>query len=359
MTHPGRPGSGDLAGGDRPSTLPSRPGQGGGGEQLRPGDGNRPGKPGGGGDGPGRPGGGDRPGRPGDGCDNRPGRPGDRPDRPGQGGGGEQWRPGNGNGNRPLRPGDNGWANYRPGRINNWNQWGNYRHDNWNNINHNWNNHWASNWNNCNHWFNNDWWHNHPCDGWNWPSNGNWWAWAAWPAVTNWLPWGWNQPVYYNYGDNVYYDGDSVYYGDQQVATADEYAQQAEAIATSIPADVKPAPEDWMPLGVFAVTQDGESASDDPTMFLQLTVSKQGIIAGTLQNTTAGTVKSIEGMVDKETQRAAWTPEGETRPLMETGISNLTQDTTGVLVHFANGDTQQWMLARIDKPKEGGADTTK
>ena len=53
-------------------------------------------------------------------------------------------------------------------------------------------------------------------------------------------------------------------------------------------------------------------------MFLQLAVSKQGIITGTLQNTVSGVVKTIEGMVDKETQRAAWTAEGETRPLMET-----------------------------------------
>ncbi len=35
---------------------------------------------------------------------------------------------------------------------------------------------------------------------------------------------------------------------------------------------------------------------------------------------------------------------------METGISNLTQDTAGVLVHFANGDTQQWLLVRLDQP---------
>ena len=180
----------------------------------------------------------------------------------------------------------------------------------------------------------------------------NWWGWATWGALSNWIPWGWNsQPVYYNYGDNVYYDDGAVYYGDQQVATADQYAEQAEAIANSIPADVKPAPEDWLPLGVFAVTQDGESASPDPTMFLQLAVSKQGIIAGTFQNTASGKTKTVEGMVDKETQRVAWTPEGEDRPLMETGLGNLTQDTAGVLVHFANGDTQRWMLARLNKPE--------
>ena len=166
------------------------------------------------------------------------------------------------------------------------------------------------------------------------------------------MPWNWNEPVYYNYGDNVYYDDDKVYYGDQQVATADQYTQQAEAIATSIPPDVQPAAEDWLPLGVFAITQDGDSANDEPTMFLQLAVSKQGIITGTLQNTASGIVKTVEGMVDKETQRAAWTAEGETRPLMETGIANLTQDTAGVLVHFENGDTQRWLLARLNDPQQ-------
>ena len=90
-------------------------------------------------------------------------------------------------------------------------------------------------------------------------------------------------------------------------------------------------------------------------MFLQLAVSKQGIISGTFQNTATGVVKTVEGMVDKQTQRAAWTAEGETRPLMETGLSNLTQDTAGVLVHFANGDTQRWMMARLNDPSTGGA----
>ncbi|HTQ39486.1 MAG TPA: hypothetical protein VMJ32_10680 [Pirellulales bacterium] len=169
------------------------------------------------------------------------------------------------------------------------------------------------------------------------------------------MPWNWSDPIYYNYGDNVCYEGDTVYYGDQAVCSADEYAQQAEAIATSIPPDVQPAAEDWLPLGVFAVTQDGQSANDEPTMFLQLTVSKQGIITGMLQNTASGVTKTVEGMVDKETQRAAWTAEGETRPLMETGISNLTQDTAGVLVHFDNGYTQRWLLARLNDPTKAGA----
>ena len=93
-------------------------------------------------------------------------------------------------------------------------------------------------------------------------------------------------------------------------------------------------------------------------MFLQLAVSKQGIISGTLQNVGTSKVQPIEGMVDKQTQRAAWTVQGQTRPIMETGISNLTQASTPALVHFADGTTQQWLLVRLDKPPaDAGAPT--
>jgi hypothetical protein len=179
------------------------------------------------------------------------------------------------------------------------------------------------------------------------------WKPAAWPAVSDWVDNDWSKPVSYNYGSNVYYQDGSVYYGDQSVATQKEYAEQAEAIAANIP-DAKPAAEDWMPLGIFAVTSDGEPTGADPTMFLQIAVSKQGIMSGTFQNTSTKIVQQIQGMVDRETQRAAWAAVGKTRPLMETGIVNLTQDTTPVLVHFPDGTTQQWLLVRIDKPSAAG-----
>ena len=169
-----------------------------------------------------------------------------------------------------------------------------------------------------------------------------------------WVDYGWSQPVYYNYGDNVYYQDDQVYYGDQPVASAADYTQQAAAIAANIPA-TKPAADDWMPLGVFAITADGQPTDADPTMYLQLAVSKQGVINGTFQNTATDDVQQIEGMVDKQTQRVAWTPVGKDRPIMETGIGNLTQDTAPALVHFADGTTQQWLLVRLDKPKETAA----
>ena len=133
------------------------------------------------------------------------------------------------------------------------------------------------------------------------------------------------------------------------MCTEEEYVQQAEAIALSVP-ETKPAEKDWMPLGVFAITQDGEPTGADPTMFLQLAVSKQGVLNGTFQNTATNTVKAIEGMVDKQTQRAAWTVAGESRPLMETGIVNLAQDSTAVLVHFPDDTTQRALLVRLAEP---------
>ncbi len=175
--------------------------------------------------------------------------------------------------------------------------------------------------------------------------------WATWPAITGWVGYGWSQPITYSYGDNVYYAGDQIYYGDRPVATADEYAQQAAAIAASAPQTI-PADSDWLPLGVFALTQDGQASGADPTLFMQLAISKEGVIAGTLENMATGRVQALEGMADKKSQRVAWGVVGEQRPIMETGISNLTQDTAPVLIHFANGQTQQWLLVRLEEPKQ-------
>jgi hypothetical protein len=173
---------------------------------------------------------------------------------------------------------------------------------------------------------------------------------ATWGAVTGWFSFGWGEPSSYSYGENIYYDDDSVYYGDEEYASAEEYAQQAETIATSAPT-VDEEKVEWLPLGVFAMTQDGQSSGADPSIFIQLAVSKEGVVTGTFQNAEAE--GEIEGMVDKKSQRVAWTAKGKKRPLLETGISNLTKDTAPVLVHFADGQTQQWLLVRLEEPKEG------
>jgi hypothetical protein len=231
-----------------------------------------------------------------------------------------------------------------PGQIGDWGQWQNWRNDHIGQVG-DW---WQNNWNNYGDWYGGDWWNNNHIDWPYYPGFG-YWAGAAWGAMSDWVDYGWTDPVYYNYGDNVYYQDGSVYYGDQPVCTEVQYIEQAEAIAMSEP-ETKPAANDWMPLGVFAITQDGEPTGADPTMFLQLAVSKQGAISGTFQNTATNTVKAIDGMVDKQTQRAAWTVAGESRPLMETGIVNLTQEATSALVHFPDNSTQRCLLVRLEKP---------
>ena len=192
-----------------------------------------------------------------------------------------------------------------------------------------------------------------------WSDHPNWAAWrinrpyrwATWAALTGWVGgYGWTDSVPYSYGENVYYQDDSVYYGDEAVATSEEYAQQAEAIVASAP-EVAPEKADWMPLGVFALTQDGQASGPEPTLFLQLAISKEGIIAGTLNNTATNSTQTIEGLADKKTQRCAWSVVGKTRPIMETGIVNLTNDTAPALVHFADGQTQQWLMVRLNEPE--------
>jgi hypothetical protein len=197
-----------------------------------------------------------------------------------------------------------------------------------------------------------DFWRGHPnAARWRWNRP---YRWATWGLITGWFPGTWGEPVSYNYGENVYYEGDSVYYGDKAVASSEEYAQQAQTIATSAPEPA--ADSEWLPLGVFAMTQDGQSSGPAPTLFLQLTVSKEGVIAGTVTNTATDNVQAIEGMVDKKTQRSAWVVQGKDSPIMETGIANLTKDEAPALLHFADGQTQQWLLVRLEEP-EGEAES--
>jgi len=181
--------------------------------------------------------------------------------------------------------------------------------------------------------------------------------------VASWFPWGWSQPTSYSYGDNVYVQDDSVYYGEEAVATQQEYGEQAYAIAATAdeiaPAEAAPdaaAPAaagdgEWLSLGVFAMTQDGQDSGPEPNLYLQLAVSKEGMIAGTYFNSSTDQSTEIEGAVDKKTQRSAWTVGGKDWPVMETGIENLTKDEAPSLIHFADGQTQQWLLIRLEDPE--------
>lgn len=206
--------------------------------------------------------------------------------------------------------------------------------------------------------FDNNWWGRYPATlpGWGWQAGWNrypgYWGWraASWAAFGTWFPWRWTQPVVYDYGTNVVYQNDSVYVDGQQYATAEQYYQQADTIAQSIPEDAQPDKVEWLPLGVFAVAeQDGVDAG----MLVQLAVSKEGILAGTFYNDTTDAGRPLEGMVDRETQRAAWKfADGKNAEIvMETGINNLTKDESTALVHFGTQQTQTWLMVRLPEPE--------
>ncbi len=197
-----------------------------------------------------------------------------------------------------------------------------------------------------------DFWSNNPQAHYRFHQNPVFWTWASFSTVSAFMPWNWGNAATYDYGSggNVYYEGDTVY-ADGEEIPAEEYAAQAEEIVTTVPEVENPDEMDWLPLGVFALTRDSESDAV-PNMFIQLAISKEGIIAGTYQNKTTDQTQSVEGMVDQESQRAAWTIVGKNTPILETGISNLTQNETSVLVHFEDGQTQQWLMVRIEKPED-------
>ena len=107
-----------------------------------------------------------------------------------------------------------------------------------------------------------------------------------------------------------------------------------------------------MTLGVFAATAKDSDSGADPAFYLQLAVSKDGIIGGTVHMSETDKTSTIEGMVDHKSQRAAWTITGKKSPIMETGIANLTKDEATALLHFEDGTTQQWTLMRLEEPEE-------
>jgi hypothetical protein len=187
---------------------------------------------------------------------------------------------------------------------------------------------------------------------------GYWWQWATAGAVTGWIAYGWKQPIYYQYGPggNVYYQNNMVYVDGQQYCSAADYYDQALAIACAVPQmnDQQAAAVEWLPLGVFAVTTDNVNTS---SMYLQLAVSKDGMIAGTFYNETTGAEHPVEGMIDQQTQRAAWqAADGTNQDLVvETGVYNLTQDQVPVLLHFGPDQTEIALLVRLDQPAASGA----
>jgi hypothetical protein len=178
----------------------------------------------------------------------------------------------------------------------------------------------------------------------------NLWVAPAWPVVSGYCgitaP-----PVLYDYGSSVVIEDNTVYVNGEQTTTAEQYATQATDFADA-GRSAKPAEtEEFQPLGVFGLVQGDEKVADH---IFQLAVNKEGIIRGNYYDAVADTTLPVYGSVDRKSQRAAWSIGDKKDTVFETGLNNLTQEQTTVLVHFGKERTQQMMLVRLEEPKDGG-----
>jgi hypothetical protein len=179
-----------------------------------------------------------------------------------------------------------------------------------------------------------------------------WWGRPRWNSFVTWFPtYGWNQPYYYDYGigGNVIYRDNLVYVSGQEVGTAADYAASAADLAYIDPTTIEPTPADgWMPLGTFsvAVNQDEQN----PPRVMQLAINQEGLISGTHYHRTTDKLYTVQGRVDQDTQRVAFTIGNDPNVVLETGLYNLTLDETPVLVHFDESRTATYLFVRLDEP---------
>ncbi len=84
---------------------------------------------------------------------------------------------------------------------------------------------------------------------------------------------------------------------------------------------------------------------------MQLAINKQGVISGTAYNTQTDQAQSVQGRVDKQTQRVALRIGNSENIVLETGLYNLTQENAPLLVHFGKDKVDEWLLVRLDNPE--------
>jgi hypothetical protein len=203
---------------------------------------------------------------------------------------------------------------------------------------------------NYNHWnyFGPGWYTNHP---------GAWFA-AGWVAGRAWYPCTWQtmygyygfpvyDPIYYDYGTTVVYQDGDVYMNGQDLGSADEYYNQAETLASDGATADASSDGDWLPLGVFLLTKNGEKSSHD---VFQLAINKQGVIRGNFQDSADNVTKPIQGSANLKTQRVAFTVGDKSSTVVETGLYNLTKDEAPALIHFGADRTEQVLLVRLKNP---------
>jgi hypothetical protein len=202
--------------------------------------------------------------------------------------------------------------------------------------------------------YNRNFWGAHPEAGWayahGWGDN---WAWgySDWPALAGF----WSMPVNtvptnYDYGNNITYQNDNVYYGSAPAESAANYYSQAQTLAQSVPVskEEESTKSDWKTLGVFSMVQGDQT---NTTSMFQLAVDKKGAIKGSYYNPLTGESKAVKGAVDKKNMRASWIVGDNKAVVYDTGLNNLMQEQSQMLVHYSGEKTQQWTLVRLQQPK--------
>jgi hypothetical protein len=178
---------------------------------------------------------------------------------------------------------------------------------------------------------------------------GNLWAVPAWSTVSGYCGIT-AAPILYDYGSNVVIENNYVYVNGEQAASAEQYADQALSYADrgrqafSTPAD------EFQPLGVFGLVQGDEKTAQ---RIFQLAINKAGIVRGNYYDAVADNTLPVYGSLDTRNQRLAWSIGDKKDVVFETGLNNLTQEQTSVLVHFGKDRTQQMILVRLEQPREG------
>jgi hypothetical protein len=181
-----------------------------------------------------------------------------------------------------------------------------------------------------------------------------WWAWATAPRLNNWFVYDWQTPYYWDYGpgEYIYYDDGAIYVNGRWHQPAPVYYTNTVRIVEEAP-DWTPeeaAEQEWLPLGVFAITREGMAEAD---VLVQLAVTQDGVLGGSATDQRSGVVYAIEGTVDKQSQRAVWgyTNEQGERVVMETSIFNLTQPEATGLIHLSPNDIEVIELVRLEAPE--------
>ena len=132
----------------------------------------------------------------------------------------------------------------------------------------------------------------------------------------------------------------------RNISEAEVAAESKEARELAAKGQAEPAKDAaFLPLGVFTLAPENQT---EATAMLQLALGKDGVLRGTYHDLLGNADHPIHGSVDKATQRAAWTFGTHGKVTFQTALPVLTEPSGPVSVHYENGQTRQWVLARYD-----------